>query len=100
MQENINSNEVTTRSRLFNYYEKYMLTMGILGQFLFYVQGVKIFATKSAGDVSLIGFVLGFVSVSSWLIYGVLIKNKVLIAANAFAVIGALFVITGILIHG
>ncbi len=77
-----------------------MLSMGVLGQFLFYVQGIKIFVTKSASDVSLIGFSLGLISVSSWLLYGVLIKNKVLILANVFAVVGALFVIIGILIHG
>lgn len=96
----MNPNQAAAKSRFFLYYEKYMLAMGVLGQFLFYVQGIKIFATRSASDVSIIGFSLGFISVSSWLIYGVLIKNKVLVVANAFAVVGALFVIIGILIHG
>lgn len=82
------------------YYERYMMTVGILGQLLFYTQGLKIFITKSAADVSIIGFMLGLISVSSWLIYGVLIKNKVLVLSNVFAVIGALFVIIGILAHG
>lgn len=77
-----------------------MLVMAVLGQLLFYIQGVKIFVTESANGVSMIGFCLGFVSVSSWLIYGILIKNRVLVLSNAFAVIGALFVILGILIHG
>jgi len=77
-----------------------MMAMGVVGQLLFYVQGVKIFINKSAADVSLFGFMLGLISVSSWLIYGLLIKNKVLVLANAFAVVGALLVIVGILIHG
>lgn len=77
-----------------------MLIVGVLGQLLFYSQGIKIFLTKSAGDVSILGFSFGLISVSSWLIYGILLKNKVLIVANTFAVIGALFVITGVLIHG
>ncbi len=90
----------TAKSRLLNYYEKYMLVVGTLGQLLFYMQGIKIFLTQSANDVSMFGFLLGLISVSSWLFYGILLKNKVLIISNAFAVVGALFVIAGILIHG
>jgi len=82
------------------YYEKYMLAMGILGQSLFYVQALKIFISCSAKDVSLLGFTLGLVSVSSWLIYGIMIKNKVLVISNAVAVVGAFLVILGVLIHG
>ncbi len=88
------------KEKFLNYYEKYMLVIGVLGQFLFYVQGFKIFTTRSAGDVSLTGFLLGLTSVTSWLIYGIMIKNRVLIIANAFAVVGALLVVAGILIHG
>lgn len=88
------------KSKFVGYYEKYMLVVGILGQLLFYTQGIKIFLTKSAHDVSIVGFSFGLVAVSSWLIYGVLIKNKVLIISNAFAVIGALLVVAGVLIHG
>jgi MtN3 and saliva related transmembrane protein len=88
------------KKKMFYVYEKYMLVMGILGQFLFYVQGVKIFTTKSASDLSIVGFLLGLIAVTSWFIYGILIKNKVLAISNAVAVIGALFVVIGILIHG
>ena len=94
------SDKVSLKRKLSAYYEKYMLIVGTLGQLLFYTQGIKIFLTKSANDVSLIGFLLGLISVSSWLGYGILIKNRVLIVSNAFAVIGALFVVIGILIHG
>jgi len=92
--------ERPVKSRFFLYYEKYMLAMGVLGQLLFYTQGIKIFMTKSANDISILGFLFGLISVSSWLVYGVLIKNKVLILANVFAVVGALLVIAGVLIHG
>lgn len=91
--------EVSSKIRLFTYYERYMLWIGILGQLLFFTQGTKIFLTQSANDVSLIGFLLGLISVSSWLIYGILIKNRALILANVFAVVGALFVIIGILLY-
>ncbi len=92
--------EAIRKSKVFHYFEKYMMAMGVIGQLLYYVQGVKIFINKSATDVSLLGFMLGLISVSSWLIYGLLIKNKVLVIANIFAVLGALLVILGILIHG
>ena len=81
------------------YYEKYMMAMGITGQLLYYMQGIKIFTTKSASDVSLFGFLLGLISVSSWLLYGVMLQNKVLVIANVFAVIGALLVLAGILLY-
>ncbi len=87
------------KSRLLSYYEKYMFVVGICGQMVFYAQGIKIFQTQSASDVSLFGFLLGLISVTSWLIYGVAIKNRVLVIANIFAVIGALFVVTGILLY-
>ncbi len=91
--------QVSKKSKLLTYYEKYMLVVGVLGQLLFYIQGVKIVLTQSANDISITAFSLAFISVSSWLIYGILIKNRVLIFANAVAVVGALFVIVGTLIY-
>jgi MtN3 and saliva related transmembrane protein len=81
------------------FFEKYMLIIGCVGQLLYYMQAYKIFSDKSAGDVSLTAFLFGLVSVSSWLIYGVLLKNRVLIISNIFAVAGSLLTITGILIY-
>ena len=95
-----NSIKNSSKIKMLAYYEKYMLIVGVLGQLLFYTQGIKIFLTQSANDVSLLGFLFGLISVSSWLIYGILIKNRVLIVANIFAVVGAVFVIVGVLIHG
>jgi MtN3 and saliva related transmembrane protein len=94
-----NSIKVQSKPKFLMHYERYMLIIGVLGQLLFYTQGIKIFLTKSASDVSILGFLFGLFSVSSWLIYGILIKNRILIVSNAFAVIGALFVVVGILIH-
>ena len=103
--ENAQSSDTSTlalpvKSKGLVYYEKYMFVMGILGQALFYTQGIKIFMSQSAKDVSLLGFTFGLISVTSWLIYGKLINNKVLMVSNAFAVIGALFVVAGILLYG
>ena len=81
------------------YYEKYMYVIGIVGQLVFYGQAYTIFYHKSAVDVSLLGFFMGFVSVSSWLIYGILLKNWVLIVANTVATIGAALVLIGIFLY-
>jgi MtN3 and saliva related transmembrane protein len=81
-------------------YAKYMMIMGCAGQLLYYLQAYKIFSDKSAGDVSLAAFLFGLVSVTSWLIYGVLIKDRVLVVSNWIAVIGASAVVMGILIYG
>ena len=80
-----------------NFYEKYMFFIGIAGQMVFYLQAYEIFSSKRAENVSLTAFLFGLVSVTSWLIYGIIIKNRVLIFANAFAVVGALAVVIGIL---
>jgi len=89
-----------TDSILFRVYEKYMYFIGLAGQLIFYIQAYEIFALKDAGNVSLAAFTFGFLSVSSWLIYGLFLKNRVLVVANTFAVIGAGLAITGILLYG
>ncbi|OJX11011.1 MAG: hypothetical protein BGO77_01840 [Caedibacter sp. 37-49] len=66
-----------------------MILIGIGGQSLFYLQAFKIFMTGSARDVSLSGFIIASISLVSWLIYGIIIKNTVLVTVNAIAVVGA-----------
>lgn len=92
--------ELILKSKLQIYYEKYMFVIGVLGQGVFFFQGIKIFLNRSAKDVSMVGFLLGLISVSSWLLYGIMLKDRPLIVANITAVIGALLVVMGILIYG
>ncbi len=82
------------------WYSRYMIFIGTFGQFVFYSQFYTIIQNKSAQDVSLFGFTCGFVSVASWLIYGLLLHDKPLIIANLVATIGALLVIIAILMYG
>lgn len=88
------------KKSLFSYYEKYMLVVGILGQAFFYAQGIKIFLEEQAVGVSLPAFLIAFITVTSWMVYGLLLGNRVLVISNAIAALGALFVVIGILIHG
>lgn len=80
-------------------YKKYMILVGVLGQFVFYGQFYQIIINESAKDVSLSGFISGLVSVSSWLIYGIMQKDKPLIIANTVATVGALLTVLAILIY-
>lgn len=74
-------------------YEKYMMTMGIIGQLLFYLQAFKIYQTRSAEDISMPGFLIAVFSLSSWLVYGLVLNNGVLVFVNLVGCFGALLVI-------
>jgi len=91
---------ILNNQKFIKIFEKYMFIVGLLGQLVFYLQAYEIFYKQNAGDVSFIAFLFGFFSVLSWLIYGIVIKNSILIFANTFAVIGALAVLTAILMYG
>jgi MtN3 and saliva related transmembrane protein len=80
-------------------YRKYMILIGVLGQFVFYAQFYHIITNKSARDVSLVGFISGLISVSSWLIYGIMLKDKPLIIANVVATIGAILTVGAIIFY-
>ena len=82
------------------FYGHYMIFIGIFGQLVFYAQAYKIFTTSCAKDVSKIGFIAGFVSVTSWFIYGIILKDFPLIIANAVALVGALLVLIGLGLYG
>ena len=83
-----------------NFYERYMNVIGPLTNLMFYLQAYKIFMSKSAGSVSGLGFFISVIGLSSWLLYGILLKNKPLIIANIFGVTGAVLVFVGTLIYG
>jgi MtN3 and saliva related transmembrane protein len=81
-------------------YAYYMSFIGVVGQLVFFAQGVKIFQTKSAKDVSILAFVFGLISVTSWFIYGLVIKDRPLVISNFVAIVGAIFVLAGIYFYG
>ena len=81
------------------WYRRYMNFIGIFGQFLFYSQFYTILQHKSAHDVSLVGFIGGFITVFSWLIYGLMLNDKPLVISNSIASIGALLVVIAILVY-
>ena len=77
----------------------YMSWVVNLGQSMHYIQAWKIFTTKSAEDISLIAYIICLVLLIHWLIYGIVIKDKVIILAETLGVIGAILVIFGTVIY-
>ena len=88
----------TKQQRVLAWAEKITTAVGICGQTLFYFQAYKIFTAGSANDVSTLGFSFATLSLICWFLYGLLIRNKVLIIVNAFALIGALLTLLAIFI--
>jgi uncharacterized protein with PQ loop repeat len=85
-------------NRLEALYAHYMVVVGSVGHFLFVLQTIKIIQTGSSQDVSLGGFVISFVSLVSWLMYGFMKKDRVLIIVNMFGAIAAFICISTILL--
>lgn len=77
------------RNKILQFYEKYMIFMGIAGHFIFIFQTYKIITNKNAAGVSLEGFIVAFLSIISWLFYGSLKKDKVLIIVNIFGLLAS-----------
>ena len=77
----------------------YMSWILSLGQSMHYVQAWKIFTTKSSEDISLTAYIICFILVTHWLIYGFIIKDKVIIIAETLGVIGVSLVIYGTLLY-
>ncbi|MBK9973301.1 MAG: hypothetical protein IPP14_00745 [Planctomycetes bacterium] len=81
------------------WFEKYMFVVGVGGNLFFYIQAGKIFYHQSAESVSLEAFAVALWAVMSWFVYGLALKNYVLIIANIVGTIGAALVVTGCLLY-
>ena len=70
-----------------------------IGQSMHYIQAWKIFANKSAEDISQAAYVICLVLLLHWLVYGILIKDKVIIAAETLGIIGVILVLYGSILY-
>jgi MtN3 and saliva related transmembrane protein len=86
--------------RLPRWFQWYMYVVAIGGNLIFYIQAYEIFTTQSARDVSLAAFSVALWAVTSWFVYGLVLRNPVLIIANIVAIIGAALVVAGKLLYG
>jgi MtN3 and saliva related transmembrane protein len=63
------------------------LIAGFFTSIGFIPQIIKGFRTKKMKDVALWQYILTFIGITLWLIYGTIIKDLPLIAANAFSLV-------------
>jgi MtN3 and saliva related transmembrane protein len=89
-----------TPPRLPRWFQWYMYLVGVGGNLFFYIQAYEIFTTQSAHDVSLYAFAIALWAVTSWFVYGLALRNPVLIIANIVGMGGAAIVVTGKLLYG
>ncbi len=59
------------------------LAAAFLTMFGFLPQVIKIYRTKSVGDISLLALVQFSIGIFLWLLYGIHLKNFVIILANS-----------------
>lgn len=81
------------------WFQWYMYLVGIGGNLFFYIQSWEIFTRRSAGDVSLVAFSVALWAVTSWFVYGLFLRNPVLIIANIVGMLGAASVVAGKLMY-
>lgn len=84
---------------MLKWYKTYMTLVGIFGQLLFYSEFMMILHNRSSQNVSLFGFTCSLIAVFSWLFYGFLVKDKVLIISNIAGTVGATLTVAAILIY-
>ena len=68
-------------------------TAGVLTAITFLPQVIKTWKMKAAGELSFLMILLVACSVSMWIIYGLLLKNNVIIFTNSFVLILSLILI-------
>jgi len=81
------------------YLEVLVTFMAIVGNTAAYIQAFKIFNMKSAQAVSMVGYIIMFISMIFWLLYGYLKDIKPLIFSNIYGVVGVILVIIGVLLY-
>ena len=81
------------------WYKKYMFVVGTCGQFVFYSQFFEIIQNQSSEGIPLFGFMCGLLSVSSWMVYGFMIRDMPLMISSTVGTIGALLTVGSILIY-
>jgi uncharacterized protein with PQ loop repeat len=73
--------------------------MGLAGHLIFIFQIQKILTTKCSAGVSLEGFFIATASIASWLLYGIVKNDKVLIRVNLFGFIVSILCLITIIIY-
>lgn len=74
-------------------FQKYMVFLAIFGSVYLYIQAYKIYRTKETAGVSELAYIFILISSIVWLIYGMVVNDKVIKASAISAIIGSLLVL-------
>ena len=74
-------------------FQNYVAVIAVLGSLYLYIQAFKIFKTGETAGVSELAFVLTLISSILWLIYGIIVKDKVIYISAISGIIGSLLVL-------
>ena len=83
-------------SKAFNRYFIFVSTAGYL---FFYLQAFKIFDSRSATSLSKPAFILSFLSIVHWVLYGLVKKLPPVTFSSTFGLIGVILVLIGIFLY-
>jgi uncharacterized protein with PQ loop repeat len=75
------------REKLINFYKKYTLTIGLIGQTACLFQVYEILKKQSSQNVSLYGTLVSYLSILTWLFYGYFTKEWTIFRVNLFGAI-------------
>ena len=76
-----------------NWVEILGYTAGVLSAITFLPQVIKTWKMKKAGELSLLTILFVISSVVLWIIYGLIINNKVIIFTNSIILLLSLFIL-------
>lgn len=89
----------SSKGKFARYFSNYMFIIAIIVPLMTIPQAIKIWAFKSAEDVSLITWIAFLISAISWLIHSIIHKDRVLMINSILWVVLESIVIIGVVIY-
>lgn len=85
------------KEKILGFYGNYMVLIGCMGHLIFILQAYKVILNKNAENVSVEGIFIAFLSILSWLFYGIIKEDTILIKVNIFGFVSSLFCLSVII---
>jgi uncharacterized protein with PQ loop repeat len=81
------------------YFQVFVTFAGIMMSLSYYPQAYKIWKNKAAGQISVFSYLILAIGGSTWLLYGILLKDFTIISGFVFGCIGAWLILILTLIY-
>jgi len=82
---------VNAKHRTFSkYYDRYMILIAVFGSIFVYLQAATILVNKSSENVSMASYILFLIVSLSWMLYGILWLDWLVIVSGIVSSIGAI----------